>query len=252
MSVKIQIISDLHLEFMDNLPEFLNNDYIKAEYLFLAGDIGYVNYPEYNTGLFYEFIAWCCNNYKKIFYVMGNHESYDTDMINVKKSLLNISKEKTNFIFLDVDVTSNIKNYKVIGCTLWSHPDRDGYQYMNDKNFIKINNEPIKREDIINIHKEHKKWLRENLNKNTIVMTHHLPSFYLIHPDFNTQQFEKYNSAYASECDDIVKKAKCWIYGHTHKANDTILFNTRCICNPVGYINEDKKKTGFTSNYFIL
>ena len=38
--LSIQIISDLHLEFMDILPNFLNDDFKKSDYLFLAGDIG--------------------------------------------------------------------------------------------------------------------------------------------------------------------------------------------------------------------
>ena len=182
---------------------------------------------------------------------MGNHESYNSDLINVKEILHNITKEKPNFIFLDVGVISNLENYKVIGCTLWSHPDRDGYLYMNDKNFIKINDKLINRKDIINLHKDHKKWIKDNIDKNTIVMTHHLPSYNLIHQNFHNYEFEKYNSAYASDCDDIVKKAYLWIYGHTHKASDIILYNTRCICNPHGYIY-DENKSGFTSNYFTI
>lgn len=74
--LKIQVISDLHLEFMKKLPKFLN-DFKKADYLFLAGDIGYPKYPEYNSGIFYQFISWCCDNYKKVFYIIGNHEAYN-------------------------------------------------------------------------------------------------------------------------------------------------------------------------------
>ena len=68
MNLKIQIISDLHLEFMKTLPNFLKTfKNPEVDYLFLAGDIGYVNYPNYNTGLFYEFICWSTKNYKKVF-----------------------------------------------------------------------------------------------------------------------------------------------------------------------------------------
>ena len=100
MSFKIQIISDLHLEFMEKLPKFLKN-FKQADYLFLAGDIGYIQYPHYNRGIFYQFICWCTNNYKKVFYIMGNHDAYTTDLNLAKESLKKISEEKPNFIFLE-------------------------------------------------------------------------------------------------------------------------------------------------------
>jgi hypothetical protein len=176
-------------------------------------------------------------------------------MIHIKESLYNIAKLKPNFIFLEKGVVSELEEYKVIGCTLWSHVDRDGFVYMNDRNFIKINDKNIDRMDIINLYKEDKKWIKDNLadsDKNIIVITHHLPSFYLIHSDFQNIQFEKYNSAYASDCDNLIKKSKLWIYGHTHRASDKILFNTRCICNPHGYFNQDNKISGFVTSVFDI
>ena len=116
MSLKIQIISDLHLEFMKKLPKFLK--YFKqhdADYLFLAGDIGYPKYPDYNRGLFYQFICWCTNNYKKVFYIIGNHEAYSTDLILIKESIKQICREKENFIFLEKGIISDCNGYKVIG-----------------------------------------------------------------------------------------------------------------------------------------
>lgn len=253
MSIKIQIISDLHLEFMTTLPDFLNKDFIKAEYLFLAGDIGYPNYPEYNSGLFYEFICWCCNNYKKIFFVMGNHESYTNDIENIKKSLRHISSEKSNFIFLEAGIISELENYKVIGCTLWSIVEREAFNYMNDSKEIKYKSENIKRENILQFHREDKQWIKNNVDSNTIVMTHHLPSYNLVHNDFYNFDFERINSAYASHSDMLIDKAKLWIFGHTHRKSDIILNKTRCICNPHGYIfNDDYKKTGFTTECFII
>jgi predicted phosphodiesterase len=251
--VKIQIISDLHLEFMKKLPKFLK--YFKdkdAEYLFLAGDIGYPKHPNYNKGIFYQFICWCTDNYKKVFYVMGNHEAYQTDMTQVVESIRKISEEKPNFIFLEKGIVSNLESYKVVGCTLWSDIDKEAYYKMNDRHNIKINGQYLERIDLIKMHKEDKLWLEINVDSNTIVMTHHLPSFDLIHNDFRTKEFEIYNSAYASNLDEIIYHAKLWIYGHTHKASD-IMFDgiTRCICNPHGYANYDVY-SGFTTNSFEI
>ena len=254
MPIKLQIISDLHLEFMTKLPKFLT--YFKksdVDYLFLAGDIGYPSYPHYNRGLFYQFISWCTDNYKKVFYIMGNHEAYKHDYELVKKSIKEIEKEKPNFIFLEKGVISNLEDYKVIGCTLWSDVESEAYYRMNDQNNIKINGQNLERIDIIKMHKDDKLWLETNVDSNTIVMTHHLPSYELIHPDYKKQDFQKYNSGYASNLDDIVYNARLWIYGHTHKSSD-IMFDgiTRCICNPHGYYNDDDAYSGFTTNVFIL
>jgi hypothetical protein len=35
------------------------------------------------------------------------------------------------------------------------------------------------------------------------------------------------------------KKIKCWLYGHTHTPSNCIINNTRFICNPIGYIDEN-------------
>jgi predicted phosphodiesterase len=282
MPLKIQIISDLHLEFMKKLPKFLKN-FKQADYLFLAGDIGYIQYPHYNRGIFYQFICWCTNNYKKVFYIMGNHDAYTTDLNLAKESLKKISEEKPNFIFLEKGVVSELEGYKVIGCTLWSHIDSDTYSIMNDKNNIKINGQYLERNDFLKMHKDDIAWLNEqidcntptgllgtksnlerntpvgllgtksNLERNTIVMTHHLPSYKLIHQEYQKIEYEKYNSAYASECDELVYKAKLWIYGHTHKASDVVFDGiTRCICNPYGYYNDDDATSGFTIKSFDI
>jgi hypothetical protein len=55
MSIKIQVISDLHLEFLKSLPKIFKPlkfsqkpEFVKAPYLFLADDIGY---PKVDRGI---------------------------------------------------------------------------------------------------------------------------------------------------------------------------------------------------------
>jgi predicted phosphodiesterase len=238
---------------MKKLPKFLKYFKKTANYLFLAGDIGYPQYSQYNRGIFYEFICWCTDNYKKVFYIIGNHEAYDSDLINVRESLKKISEEKQNFIFLEKGVIAECEGYKVIGCTLWSDIESEAYYNMNDRYNIKIKGQNLERIDLIKMHKEDRKWLEENVDNNTIVMTHHLPSYSLIHKDYRTENFIKYESGYASNLDEIIYNAALWIYGHTHKSSD-IMFDgiTRCICNPHGYHNDDDYMSGFTTNVFEI
>jgi len=136
---------------------------------------------------------------------------------------------------------------------LWSDIEIEAYYNMNDRNNIIINGQKLERIDLIKMHKEDKLWLDQNVDSNTIVMTHHLPSFNLIHKDFRTLDYKIYNSGYASNLNDILYHANLWIFGHTHKASD-ILFDgvTRCICNPHGYHNDDDKYSGFTIKSFVI
>ncbi len=66
---KFQLFSDIHLEFSKTffkLPPLTN-------YLFLAGDIGKLSHLTFKP-----FFDYCSNNWKEIFYVLGNHEYYSS------------------------------------------------------------------------------------------------------------------------------------------------------------------------------
>jgi len=60
MSIKIQVLSDLHLEFLKTIPKIFKPKFsqkprfVKALNLFLAGDIGH---PKLDSGLWLEFIT---------------------------------------------------------------------------------------------------------------------------------------------------------------------------------------------------
>ena len=98
------------------------------------------------------------------------------------------------------------------------------------------------------MHKDDKLWLETNVDSNTIVMTHHLPSYELIHPDYKKQDFQKYNSGYASNLDDIVYNARLWIYGHTHFSNNMDSGkNFKYFSNQMGYLDE-MNETNFSED----
>lgn len=209
---QIQILSDLHLEFYKKLPTNICNDYFpKAPTLFLVGDIGY---PLDNIWL--QFIDWCEAKYDRIFYVQGNHEAYKNDINKITEYIRTILNSKPKFTFLEKGVISNLDGYKVIGCTLWSEQTKNIYSKMNDSRYIYKDGTCLSLDDLLDIHHKDKDWLNTNTDSNTIVVTHHIPSFELIHPKFRTSLYKDYQSAYASNCDEIIRKAKTWIYGHTH------------------------------------
>lgn len=71
-----QLLSDLHLEFYPDfksktLPQLLSS----VDILILAGDICEAR----NFEKFSWFFDWCNSNYSKTFYILGNHEFYNSN-----------------------------------------------------------------------------------------------------------------------------------------------------------------------------
>lgn len=242
MSIKIQVLSDLHLEFLKTLPKIFKSknlskpEFVKAPYLFLAGDIGY---PKLEHGIWLQFINFCEQYYDKIFYVSGNHEAYNSEYYETINTIKDVFKSKPKFVFLEPGVVSNIGPYKVVGCTLWSNVSKMGFASLNDGAYIKIKKNSIihnlSHQDVLEFYEKDKAWLESQVDANTIVMTHHLPSFDFIAEKYKHQRYNNLNTGFASELDSILLRSRAWIYGHTHIGGIKDLFGTMCICNPYGY-----------------
>jgi hypothetical protein len=89
-----------------------------APYLILAGDIG-----DPNSEIFKEFIKWCHQNWKNIFYVAGNHEYFGYYKEEAEEKLASALNFK-NVYWLKANSETLIdipnSNYSICGCTLWS------------------------------------------------------------------------------------------------------------------------------------
>ena len=68
-----------------------------------------------------------------------------------------------------------------------------------------------------------------------IVVTHHVPSFRMLHPKF---QGSKANVAFTVELEDYITDSGIdyWIYGHSHTNIDARIGNTQCLSNQLGYV----------------
>ncbi len=228
--MKIQYISDIHLEFYEDhiFPKLIPI----APILCLAGDIGYPEKANYQN-----FLEYCSSKYKHIFIITGNHEYYTKtayDDINIK--IENIVKKYDNITFLNRKV-KKIENYVFIGCTLWSHIPNSICNYE-----LKVYNDLKKihgmRREIYNfLHTQDKIFLEETLNKyeNIICLTHHLPSPKLIHSKYKNLPYYMY----ASDLEYLIKdNIKLWICGHSHESNTVNINDVICTLNPLGYPNE--------------
>lgn len=70
---------------------------------------------------------------------------------------------------------------------------------------------------------------------NKIVVTHHVPSFRMLHPKF---QSSKANGAFTVELENYIAGSSIdyWIYGHSHTNIDAKIGNTQCLSNQLGYV----------------
>lgn len=230
----VQILSDLHLEFLSpkRIKNLLASIKPVGTVLVLAGDIG-------TPAQYHQVLETVAPLFEKIFVVLGNHEYYkQKDMMSVHQTIQSICDQWHNVSFLSSSY-EHYHNYRWIGTTLWSKIDTPLY-HTNDTRLIKGMDIAIYNQ----LYQESVDFLTETLETSDpcIVITHYLPSEQLIHEKYKS---DPYNQWFASSLDDLIEKhthhLPLWIYGHTHDPSDKILFKTRMVCNPFGYENENKK-----------
>jgi predicted MPP superfamily phosphohydrolase len=232
--MKIQIISDIHLEFGTRLFDFS-----KAELLILAGDV--------SIGM--AGLTWISENVKDIpvLYVLGNHEYYKNSYPRLLHKIKSAA-EGTNVHVLENDCIC-FGDICFHGCTLWTNfelfgnPRVAGFecqQKMNDYRLIRRDPSYSKLRSIDThvMHNESIKWLEkslsENKSKTNIVITHHAPSIKSVKEKYKDDLI---SAAYASNLDDFILRTQpnLWIHGHIHEAFDYHVGNTRVVSNPKGY-----------------
>lgn len=241
MTKIIRYLSDLHLEFVKphKIDKFIKNIPISAnEICILAGDIGNPYHPNYDT--FMKFIS---KNFIKTFVIAGNHEYYNkTKSIEQTNIYLkSYFQEFNNITFLD-NSFEHYENYCFVGTTLWSKITNPEYE-IND--VYKIPHFDWTTYNMLNDLSV--KFLEEALqiNKNCVVITHHIPSSSLIDEKYKTPKLLPYNQWFYCDMDDLIKnhkdKIKCWIYGHTHTPAYNLIHKIPFMCNSIGYPIENRK-----------
>ena len=238
--MKVRYFSDLHLEFIkpNKIGRFIKK--IPSgidEICILAGDIG--NPYQTNYDVFMQFIS---NNFKKSFIISGNHEYYNkTKTIQETNEFMKVYFQKFNNISFLNNNYEIYDNYCFIGTTLWSNITNPNYE-INDVY-------KIPHFDHIQYNKLHMlsvDFLEDALqkNENCIIITHHIPSETLIDIKYKTLTLLPYNQWFYCNMDKLIEtkrnKIKCWIYGHTHTPSNVIINEIPFLCNPIGYLNENK------------
>jgi len=239
--MKIQVVSDIHTEFMKFHPLLVPT----SDILMMAGDIGIIN-----TKSLHSFLDYVSQNWKRAYYTLGNHEFYHS-----KKTIEKLTAEYEELIgkYDNIYLLTNGKyykegNYTIIGNTLWSLPEYTNG--INDFNKINCKNDGIRRK--INLHEfrnlhhkdmyELEKYVMEHPAENILIMTHFPPiKLNACRPKYEDDIRESYfmNEIFKMHKKfNIHKNIKVWIYGHTHYSYTQEIDGILYISNQMGYDDE--------------
>jgi Icc-related predicted phosphoesterase len=244
LTIKLQIVSDLHLEFAD--IEIKNAG---ADALALCGDICVAKYLATDGtkgNLFKDFFKRVADEFPVVFYVMGNHEHYDGHFESTAEKIEKILPG--NVTLLDNEYI-DFFGYGIVGGTLWTKFDDTFTEYqvnsgLNDFRLIRTGPE-FRRFQVADTFKEHDKMLKLiKKTKPDIVLGHHAPSFNSVSPEYRDSRYSYLNPAYCTELTEFIldnPSIKLWAHGHVHSSHDYTIGDTRIFANPRGYRDENRE-----------
>lgn len=263
------VVSDLHLEF----NKHFNKELKEADYLIIAGDFVPAGYLVESNKIDVIKVQRAARNFadkyfkqfKKVFFVPGNHDFYGIIYYDLNKIYDDFFKEYKNFKILNNDIEI-IDNFAIIGTPLWTDFKKgdplvmfDVERSLNDYRYIgrcRMEDVPYLERKQYNhnfitanfILQQHDlcvsyidKLMQNNRDKDVIIISHHLPSTECLNPEFKNNL----DHAFASDLDWIMEKnrnIKYWIHGHNHFNTDMMIYDTRVLSNQFGYPREAVNK----------
>ena len=240
--MKLQIYSDLHLEFARFEPATSD-----ADVVILAGDIDIKS----------RGVHWANDTFQcPVIYVCGNHEYYGG---HIDRTLQKMRDAAAHHVHVLENEALILDQTRFLVTTAWTDysstsdvvaSKRAAWECMNDFAVIRAD-EGYRRlypDDLITKSKAAFAWLTRELEKpfdgQTVVVTHHAPVL-----DYVGDKLpENLIAAYANDWPELLAKADLWVYGHTHVSADFLKNGCRVISNPRGYPNQ---QTGFDPDFLI-
>ncbi len=256
--MRIQVLSDLHLEFGGaGVPPLAPG----ADIVVLAGDLA----PAKRRSARLARRAW--KDARHILYVPGNHEYYGSNIADAQH-MLALDCAACGVTLLDTGAVT-IDGVRFIGATLWTDfrlygevRELDAHHAagrgLNDfcgairgaswKDFSTWEAAHRHAADRAFIEAELAQAAKDGPGSGeacpgprsggagleTVVITHHAPSPRSIHPRFAGDPL---NPGFASDLEDVIDRFQpaLWVHGHVHNAVDFRIGRTRVLANPRGY-----------------
>jgi len=269
--LRIQIASDLHLEFYDELPPFRRILKPAAPVLALLGDISALGESR-GQALYEQFLHECCNHFDLILVLVGNHEFYSDGASKLSSQEIldymgSLSRSNPKVRLLE-NGAATVAGVRVAGTALWSavpegqtaagaealgrDPRRTVEMCMNDYRCIFVEEgrggrRPAEVGDTNRWHRAAVEFLEREARAataeraNLLVLTHHTPSLRgTSHPKHDGSFL---NSAFSTDLEPMMQDPALaaihtWCFGHTHYNSDQVVFGVRLLSNQMGYNHE--------------
>lgn len=282
--MKFALASDIHLEF--GPIELKNTE--GADVLVLSGDIcvakdlrnpdPYQIIDTKKSAEIHKFFRECCEEFKDVIYIMGNHEHYHGDFKFTHSLLKQNLGHLSNLHILEKESVL-IDDVTFVGGTLWTDMNKEDphtlyaiagvmndFKNVNNSNFIRYfrdedgnSCERVARlmpEDVVVDHHKMVEYINSICGINpygkVVVVGHHAPSKQSTHPRYKGEKEQLINGAYSSDLSEFIldrPQIKVWTHGHTHEPFDYMIGATRVVANPRGYINYETLADNFKLQY---
>jgi hypothetical protein len=270
--VKIQLMSDLHLE---GHPGYRPRPAPEAELLVLAGDIG-----SYQRGSKLEDSDFGLARFSPrlgawpvpVLYVPGNHE-YDALDFDATHARLRETCERLGITWLERETLVR-DGVRFVGTTLWSDFDalvlRPGQAGVTVQEQLKQRHKAYRaanfylQKAVAMRHGETmlaegwreqalvcQAWLREALAQpfdgTTVVVTHFAPSLQSHDPRYGVTPA---TAGFCNSLQDLMARAQFWLHGHLHCQHDYVEMGCRVVANTLGYASKGEQE-GFREAFVL-
>lgn len=241
--MKIQYLSDLHLEFEENRQFLEENPIIPSgEVLVMCGDIIPICFWE----KYWDFIRKVSDSFETVYWLPGNHECYYGQDIGRYADTF-CEKLLSNVYFVNNIAIGN-RDSRLIFSTLWSKIEEKNedvvVKNLNDFRQIAFEEKFITAKFYHQMHTQCVEFLKREIAatpsfKRTAVFTHHVPTK-ICYP---SERFciDEMNQAYVTELSETIltdSKPDFWVFGHHHTPIVPFTIkSTNFRTNQLGYVD---------------
>jgi Icc-related predicted phosphoesterase len=268
-TMKIQLLSDLHLEVA---PLWQPTPAPHADVLVLAGDIGsyqtgsLLREDDFGLSRFSPRLGWPT----PVLFVPGNHE-YDGLDFDTAHARLRTTCEQLGITWLErTSVQMELRGQRVrfLGTTLWSDFDalvdpratltaqlKAQDKAMRAANFYlkktgtTYASEPMLAPSVRTLGLQCQSWLRAALaqpfDAQTVVVTHFAPSLRSADPRYGLTPG---TAGFCNALEELLPQASLWLHGHLHCPSDYVQAGCRVVANPLGYARKNEQARFQTSS----
>jgi hypothetical protein len=259
--LRLQILSDVHLELRKTMPELPP---VLASKMALLGDVG--------CPLYRDFLGLMSLRYDHVFVLAGNHEYYNRRRTHsaIAEEIDDVCAAFDNVYFLD-NTAVEVEGVRYVGTTLWSHVPKASETVVtrgiNDYTRIQRaiydptgsgrTHAPVTVNYTNVLHEAAVHFLKQEMATDSalpmVVLSHHAPSMRSVAGEFEGSPL---NSAFATDLEGMMKAPPvvAWLHGHTHRAVRYTLHpreghEVLVASNPMGYPGEPN--TGYDPDFVV-